>query len=514
MLKNYFWLSLFMLAGLTACSTFDDIEDLDNPDYEAEFAVPLIDTRLSMHDILENFEENASLTIDPDGLIRFRYSGDVITKSSAEVFAAINATVSQGVIPITSNRQALPFAAPSGLDMDRLDLKTGKLVYLIQNIHNESITVTFMIPEVTLNGVPFSFTTTVPAYSGTGDPPQTANLFTPIQLGGHLIQPVNDSIYIEYEAIDATGDMVTLGPTGLLINDLSFSYAEGYLGNQLYEGGRDTIVIDFFDNWVRGDVYFEEPKITFNFENSFGIPTRSIINLFNVFTVRGDVLPLESEFITNGIDFPYPTLDEIGQVKTTSFVFTKENSNIDIVLGAGPIAIDYDVNAFTNPEMNSTIRGFITDSSYYKVRVDVELPLYGNAVDFVARDTFDIDFSKFEEVKAAEFKLVTDNGLPLSIDVQGYFLDDNGMVLDSLLGSRERVINSAPVDGQGHVIQPKQQITYAPFDEARFAGIRDAKRLSVVAAFSTYNDGNVSVRVLADQQVQVRLGAKLKIKNE
>lgn len=511
MLKNYYWLSLFLLASFAACTTFDDIEDLESPAYEAEFAIPLLDTRLSMNDILENFEENATLTIDPDGLIRFRYSGDVITKTSAEVFAAINATVSQGVIPITSNRQALPFSAPSGLDMDRLDLKTGKLVYLMQNIHNKSVTVTMMLPEVTLNGEPLTITTSIPAYSGTGDPPQAANLFTPIPLGGYLIQPVNDSIYIEYEAVDTDGNMVNLGPSGLLINDLSFSYAEGYLGNQLYEGGRDTIIIDFFDNWVRGDVYFEEPRITFNFENSFGIPTRSIVNVFNIFTVRGEVLPLESQYITNGIDFPYPSLDEIGQIKTTSFVFTKENSNIDVVLGAGPVAIDYDVNAFTNPDMNSTIRGFITDSSYYKVRVDVELPLYGNAVDFVARDTFELDFSKFEKVKAAEFKLVTDNSLPLSVDMQGYFLDDNGVVLDSLLSARERVINAAPVDGQGHVIQPKQQITYAPFDADRFEGVRYAKRLSIVAAFSTYNDGNTSVRVLADQQVQVRLGAKLKV---
>ena len=74
----------------------------------------------------------------------------------------------------------------------------------------------------------------------------------------------------------------------------------------------------------------------------------------------------------------------------------RTNSNIDVVLGSGPIAIDYDVNADTNPEEDPSIRGFITDSSYYKVQVDVELPMYGNAIDFFTTDTFPINLGDFE----------------------------------------------------------------------------------------------------------------------
>ncbi|HMQ63591.1 MAG TPA: hypothetical protein PKE06_23105 [Flavilitoribacter sp.] len=497
---------------LSSCRQFDDLQDISSIDYEAEYAIPLVNTSLSLEDILVKLEDNSVIFIDPDGLIRFKYSGDVITKTSDEVFAAINETLAQyPVIPVLSKKQALPFSSPDGLQMDRLDLKGGTFIYAFNNPNTQPVSVTITLPQVTKDGVPMSFHVNVPAYSGSGNQPIGTNFLIPASLADYRIVPDQDSVYIEYEALTSSGASVNLSNFLVRIENLSFYYAEGYLGNQLYEGGRDTIEIDFFEKWIKGDIYFENPKITFNFENSFGIPTRSIINVFNIFTVRGDVLPLESEYITDGIDFPYPSLSEVGQVKSTAFVFTKNNSNIDVVLGAGPVAIDYDVNAFTNPDNNTTIRGFITDSSYYKVRVDVELPLHGRANDFIARDTFAIDFSNFTDVRAAEFKLVADNHLPLSVDVQGYFLDENGVVLDSLMNGQQRLVESGQVNADGIVSQPRQTVTFVNFPGDRFFGIKPAKKLLIVAGFSTANNGQGSVKVLANQNIDIRLGAILTV---
>lgn len=513
MLQKLLYGSLcLVLVALVACSRFDDLEELSGAEYNAEFAVPLIDTDLSLRDLLENFEENSSLIIDPDGVVRFKYSGDVLTKTSSEVFEEINRVLALVPITLTSDRRALPFASPDGLDIDRMDLKGGKFTYGLQNIYNQPVFVTLTIPEVTKNGTPLTVTASIPAYSGVGTPPSVANLFSPLLLEGYTISPAaNDSIYVEYTATDPQGNNVLLSTSSIiLIQDLQFSYAEGYLGNQLYEGGRDTIDIDFFDNWIRGDVYFEDPKITLNFENSFGIPTRSVVNVFNVVTVRQQVLPLESSFITNGVDFPYPSLNEVGQVKSSAFTFTKDNSNIATILGAGPVAVEYDVDAFTNPDMNTSIRGFITDSSYYKVRVDVELPLHGRALDFVVRDTFPVDFSRYDAVNSAEFKLVADNALPLSVDMQAYFRDENGIVLDSMLDGRQRVIAAAPANPDGISTGIEQKITFATFDAARFDRVRFAHDILLVVSFSTYNDGTQSIKVLADQAVNVRMGVKIK----
>ncbi|MBX2928189.1 MAG: hypothetical protein KF852_10170 [Saprospiraceae bacterium] len=511
---NKLLLILFLAASLSAalvsCSKLDDFSDFDTISGTAEYAVPLVNTDISLGDLLKNFEENSSLTIDPDGTLRFNYSGDVITQNSSFIFAAIQHTLSQfPIIPITSQRMALPFSSPGGLDLDRIDCKAGTVAYYFANPHPESVTATMTFPDVKRNGQPLRFIVTLPGYSGTGDLPFSTNILFPASVNGYTITSETDSIYIEYEAIRAGGISDTLANVLVSIQNLEFTYAEGYLGNFVHEGGRDTILIDFFDNWIRGDVYFEDPTVTFNIENSFGIPTRSIVNVFNVITVNGEVLPLQSSYVTDGIDFPYPAINEVGQVKSDRFVFNKNNSNIDVILGAGPIAVDYDVNALTNPDNNAGIRGFITDESYYRVRVEVELPLFGRASGFVAQDTIDINFGDLSTVDFAEFKLFTENELPLDIDLQAYFIDDNGAVLDSLLASPQRVVQGAPVNAQGIATTKVTRSTLIPFDAARFERVKTARRVVINAAFSTINNGTVSIKALAQQNIKIKLGAKL-----
>ncbi len=503
---------LYCLGALAlTCSKLDDFSDFDAVSGAAEYAIPLVDTDISLGDILKNFERNSSLTIDPDGTLRFNYSGDVITQTSNFLFNAIEHTLSQfPIIPITSRRMALPFSSPNGLDLDRIDCKTGNITYYVVNRHPESVNVSIRFPDVRRNGVPLQFQFTMPPFSGSGQAPFATNIFAPASAEGYTISSSTDSIYIEYEAIRVnSGISDTLASVLVSIRDLTFTYAEGYLGNFIHQGGRDTIRIDFFDNWIRGDVYFEDPTVTFNIENSFGIPTRSLVNVFNVITVTGAILPLQSPYVTNGINFPYPAMNEVGQVKTDRFVFNKHNSNIDVILGAGPVAVDYDVNALTNPDNNPGIRGFITDESYYRVRVEVELPLHGRASGFVARDTFDLNLGDLTGVDFAEFKLFTENELPLDIELQAYFLDAEGRPLDSLFNTQQLVVRSTGVNAQGLAVGKATQSQIVPFSDARFERIKTARRVAIAASFSTLNNGTRSIKVLANQQIRIKLGAKL-----
>jgi hypothetical protein len=497
------------LVLFVSCSKLDDFSDFDVVSGTAEYAIPLVDTDISLGDILHNFEQNSSLTIDPDGTLRFNYSGDVITQTSEFFFEAIEHTLAQfPIIPITSRRMSLPFSSPGGLALDRIDCKTGTFTYYVTNRHPESVNATITFPDVKKNGQPLRFQMTLPPYSGTGDAPFSTNIFSPASVEGYIIESDIDSVFIEYEAIRASGISDTLASVLVSIQNLTFSYAEGSLSNYQFAGNRDTIEIDFFDNWTRGDVYFEDPTVTFHIENSFGIPTRSLVNVFDIITVNGEILPLQSPHITNGIDFPYPSINEVGQVKTRSFVFNKNNSNIDVVLGSSPVAVDYDISAATAPQSEGT-RGFITEDGFYKVRVEVELPLFGRASGFVAQDTFDINLGDLSEVDFAEFKLFTKNELPLEVELQGYFLDENNQVLDSLFQMQQLVVQGAPVNSEGISTSFATKSTLIPFSEERLARIKPARRLLVNTAFSTLNGGANSIKVLAHQNVHIQLGAKL-----
>lgn len=502
-MKKIAWLFLLLTFCLASCSQYDELENLEGVKYDAEYAVPLVDTRLTMEDLLSEFEENATLMVGTDGLLRFLYSDEVVTQSSDDIFNQINSSLPP-IIPVTSTYQALPFSSPTGLEIDRLDFKGGQLLSFMQSASAQPLAVKATFPQVTKDNLPLTLQAALAPFGNKRDT---------VNLSGYRIQTLNDSVYVQYEARTLTGEQVKLGSFLINLKDLKFSYAEGYFGNFLYEGTRDTLIIDFFDNWVRGDVYFENPRITLNVQNSFGIPTRARVNKLDVITVKNEILPLESPYVTNGIDFPFPSMSEIGQVKTGAFSFTKENSNIDKILGAGPVAIDYDVDAVTNPNNDQNIRGYITDQSFYKINMDVELPLYGRASGFLTRDTIDLDLSKYDDVNEAEFKLVVDNGVPLEVTIQGYFLDNNNKIIDSLLTSPQTLVPGAPVDATGKAIGVQQKISYIPFEEARFVKIRDnATKLWLNAAFSTLNNGNTSVRILNTQDVRIRLGGKLGVR--
>ncbi len=511
--------TLFLLSAiglfLASCGQIDDLSDVDQVQYEAEYAIPIVNSEVSIQDFLQDFEENTTILVDPDGLLRFKYTGGIINATVEQVFENINAALPP-LIPVLEPGMALPLSQPEGIQIDYLELKKGDFIYVFESDIQEPIDVTITLPQITKDGMPLTFQHSLPAFeptSGNGLP-KISNILLPSSLAGYTILPENDSIYIDYVVVPAGGDRSkTLTNFFLRLQNLEFTYAEGFLGTNVYEGGRDTIVIDFFDNWVQGDVYFEDPVVTFFINNSFGLPTKSLINSFDIFTVNNEKLPLESEFVRDGIEFPFPALDQVGETKTKAFVFTKENSNIDQILGAGPTAIDYDVDAVTNPEGNQGIRGFITDNSFYSVQVEVELPLYGNIKNFAVSDTFDLNLDDFRDVNFAEFKLVTENEIPLELGLQGYFVIENGPVVDSLFDAEKMVIAGAAVDEEGFPNNVARNEVFSSFTGTRFESIKNADQLIIQTKFSTTSRGERSVRIVNTQNIAVKLGAKLGIQN-
>ena len=507
-MKNTYLLLMLIVSSL-ACSKLSNLEDWEVSNYQPEIAFPLVNSSTTLQEILESVEDLSDIVVDPDGRIRFRYIGDILTRTSDDIFGTLSSALPP-LIPDLSKKMPLPFNLPNGVKIDRVDLKKGNFVYYIENPNLEAIKVQVTFPQMLKAGQPYTFSVDIPAYSGSGARPSASNQLTPASIAGYSLIPKNDTVYIEYNAVTPSGASVNAGLFLVRITDLQFSYAEGFFGSLLYEGGRDTIGIDFFQNYIKGNIYFADPRVSFFLENSFGIPSRSIVRDFKVFTVDNRALNVESVFLRNGIDFPYPTINEVGQVKRDTFTFTTTNSNLDVVFGSGPIAVAYDVDAFTNPFGDTGLKGFITDKSFYRVQVQVELPLYGRVSNFLAEDVYDVDFSQYKNVKQLEFKVVADNELPLDIAIQGYFLSGSGQVLDSLLKPVEQIIPGAQTNAQGISTTPSSKTTLAGFDEIRFARIRTAKQLRLQASISTENSNpGKSVRVLAQQKVNIKVGAKV-----
>ncbi len=507
----FFALVLLHLAG---CKV-DELTSADAVSDEAEFAIPLGKIRTTVEDLLDNFDENTVIEIGPENVIHLVYRGDVLTQYAFEYLEEAAQSIPRIIPIIDTNFMVLPFSSPAVLEVDKAIYKQGTVKIAVHSTQYAGLVkLTVKLPQVFKNGVPFAIETTFNSPFTGGLPfigtevPGTA-----VDMTGYELIPENGNINVEYEAITegGAGDSIILDAVSLLNDSIFFSYFEGYLGNEVFNGGRDTIQIDFFENWTQGDVFFEDPVITINITNSFGVPTRSVIDTFDILTADEQRIPLQSEFIdtVDGIDFPYPQID--GDSAILTFDFDKTNSNIDTVLGSRPIALDYKVDARMNPDTNVALRGFISEESFYRIQVEVDLPLHGRAAGFGVTDHFNVDFSGYREVLEAEFKLIADNETPLDIIGQAYFLDGTGAILDSLFDAgTSTIVGAALVDNSGNVISPTSEISFVTFGAERFDKVRTAEKISLNAFFSTSNEGQQSVKALAGQEAEIRMGLKLK----
>ena len=505
-----FWLAVIVILSFFSCKTDpSDLQNLVLDDYSAEYAFPIFHAEVTLDEILSNVQENTTMTVEPDGEINLKYSGDFLGLGSEDIFDIVTAVVP---IPVTDTVVHADYDIPNSIEIDFFNLTQGQIGISYESRHEEDVDVEITIPQLTKNGEPYKWNGKI-EYEGD----------TPIQ-GGTLgsiadykLTSFGDTlITIRYEAIRESGVRDTLDNFFVVFLNLEYDYAEGFLGDDVYTVAADTIEIDFFKSWANGSVYFEDPKISLTVFNSLGFPIDGKFLFLDIITVKEDVLPLQSTFIDNGISINYPKLSEVGETAETTFSFDKDNSNIREVLGAGPIAVHYDLEAEPNPEGDTSIRGFITDKSEMRVQVDVELPIHGYADDFVVIDTFDVNFQDIdlENAEYAEFKLITENETPLAVKLQLYFADASYQILDSLLIPAQNVVESAAVNADGISMTAESKTIIQEFYKDRLNKIETAKNIFLISSFSTENHTNEqSVKILAEQSVSVRMGMKLGIKN-
>ncbi len=504
--------AILLLLSITACS--DLVEDLrvDEVLLEAEYAVPLVDSRVNLPELLGEIDEQVTLSIDPDGLLRFNYTDTVPSVTGEAIFTDLRNLGRALPIPITSRSRTLPFPLPGDASLDILRLKSGNFTYSLPNTYDVPVSVELTFPTLLRNGDPLRVSGELPAYSGSGTPPALTNATEPLDLDGYELDFTTGSLTINY-AIDGP-DGEELDPaTGTIavLSNLDFSYLEGYFGVQTYPGVDDVLRIDFFDNYLGGDISFVEPRITVTVRNSFGVPSRAVIDDLYITTVGGDTVAVEGSVVEEGFAFDYP--DQPGSQRFTSYVVDETNSNVLELISAKPVALNYRISALINPDEDTSIEGFLADTSSYAATVNVELPLYGAADDFRIRDSFPINLGdKYGEITTASLRLTTDNEIPFDLSLTGTFFDDQGNALADLTDGELLIIEASSVDAGGNATGSQQTTTDIPFTGDELQAIRGATTLILETTFATSDGGSRAVKVTDDQELRVRIGARLTVK--
>jgi hypothetical protein len=523
MIKNYM-LRVFLIAFsatliLGACqkSVFDEAELAD---HSAEFAFPVFSTSIELKDLMLNILNDTlsgdTIQINPDQTMTLYYSGDVAQKKATDIFTFFQT----GILPIADTSYYAPFEAPDSVKIYKVILSGGTAQVVILNTLPETVTGTFYIPQMTKDGVSFSMPFTIP-------PIPTFPWISPvIDLEGWELASDNNSLYFRYEAYLPDGTRVQIPESspgtagvGFVFQDMTFYYMEGYWGYEAYPLTKDTIEIDINQTSLQGDVHIVDPKVTMTVSNSWGFPTRGVVQYLSFIGRDGQEYELESTvFNGDSLDFNYPSwIDgEVGQTKDTHYFFDKTNSNIDDIFNAQPTSLIYEVVGVSNAQLDPNITGFITDSSVIKLRLAVEMVLEGSVRNFGADQTLNLNFGEFSDIdtsniESVEFKLVTENGTPIATKMQMYFQFAVGKNIDSLfIGDAPYVLEAAPIDGNGVATGITRTEQFIPMTAARFDRIRTATQGYLRTWFTTADGGNVPVKLLANQQAIVKMGLKVK----
>lgn len=504
---------LLLLAALALGIGCSDFTELEFEQALRTFAVPLLESESTFEDFFQSNQNATTVFIDEDNVATIRYEARPVLRYAADVIDPIDLNIP---IALPSNPTVLPLPVPGEVILERAILSGEELFFTFSADADEDVYVEFYITELSLDGETLRIKDTM-KYEGTS--PITAAIEN-FDLAGYTMNLPDGTLEIGYTATTASGVDIDLSSVVFLVSKrLDFTYLEGIWSNNRFEGGTDTITIDLYEDFLSGSLEILDPRIIAKFTNSFGVPVRGELPLFQVVTVDDQELAITSPILDQGIDFPFPDLsEEYTDIKDTTIVFDMSNSNLVDVFNARAKRVEYSLDLNVNPDDLPGVRGWIADSSILGIDVAVEIPVKGTADQFAAQAVVDIDITSLEpnpepnttvaRPRKIELHLYSENEMPIGITGQVFISRFGGTLLDAeLLPENSLIVEAAPVDGSGNASGVATNKLIMELEGALLDAFYEAQELTILANFSTSNNASVPVTITGDQVLKTNLSA-------
>ncbi len=402
---------------------------------------------------------------------------------------------------------------PNGGQLHTLNLKAGAISYNINYGVRENAQLVITLPYVTKNGVPFS--QTIPLNS---DHVNTTKATGSFNLAGYSFDLTGGGAKVNYlpativANVISSGNPVPINATDsikavITIDQLAFSYIEGYLGTQALNIPKDSLDFSFFKNPLGASISLADPKLTLKLKSSVGIPINGDLSALSVVAENNTVIPFTG--ITNPLVILSPS--SVGTTATTNIIIDKATTNVVQVLSSNPKRINYGMSGTLNPGGVTT--NFITDSSSISVSMDLDVPLYGSVSGFVIKDTIAFPVEAFQNVLSASLRTNITSEYPIGAEVQMYFLDAGHAVMDSIFdkGYKE-VVPPSIVDANGDLVSAAVQQADITVDAAKVEILKNAKYIVVASKLATSNNGATAAKFLSTYKMNVKLGITATVK--
>ena len=276
-----------------------------------------------------------------------------------------------------------------------------------------------------------------------------------------------------------------------------------------YNLGGANIDLDLAIDLNGGTVTFFDPKLRVYITNYWNIPLHFNITDMKYYTENDSVgKNVTGSFITDThiLNSPATLNDSV----STVLEMNTSNSNIDEVLSAIPNRIY--VNADVGTSGQST--PFDLNGAYdNKAEMEILIPLNLSMNNIAFTDTMDFDLGVNTDsvsITSLALNLDLNNGFPLGIKTQVYFLDSNYVIIDSLF---DKLLDILPADvNNGIVNTPSETKVTVDIPENKMDHVLNAKYLMPNLILRTTDAENfVPVKLYSTYDLGIKMSAKMNL---
>jgi len=528
-----FFLLSFILVGVTfslnSCyKSYFETDKYKLSDYEPNLAAPIVHSRLTIGDVLPE-EFGSYLNVANDNFVTLVYTSSKSSQRIGELFPIPDQAFTQNIIlssteagqinggSATLNKQGNENILTSGELFSSANLTGGNVTISITSNVPASGSVTITWPLILQNGnpmtqtIPLNYTNTVPVVAS-----------ATINLAGYTVDlsPNSGDFNALSYSISAnltngtgasSGQSVQVSST---FNSITYDQISGNFGTRLIDIDPDTTFIQLFSNAALPDIgIFDilQPSLKVSVSHDMLIQSQAEINQLLGYQFNNNVVNFNAPSLT-GAPLVLTSSSILGQPSSSSFVADWNNSTIKVLVDQKCPRLVSDIDVRINPNGGAISEALGT--SKFKIDKELQLPLRGLAFNFFVQDTADFSFGAIAgNVQKALFRIATVNSFPVDGKIQLYFVDDNYVVLDSLVSNSDsKIITAAPIDDTGKSIGITTKTLDLELDETRFTRLKDSKKILVRAYIASAENGNQNVRIFSDNFIDIKLGMQVILK--
>ena len=503
--------------------------------WNPSIAVPVGEANFLISDLLVNID--SGIIVGPLGGMSIEYEEnlDSVLASdfiSLEDYTEVFDLTPPGLVSVpvflngttlsNSENVSTSYDAPSGVEINTLNFKSGTLTLNVVSTFQHDATLNVTITDlVDVNSLPITRSLNL-LYEGNPSTSQTVSVdlsgysadFTG---GGTLTNSLRASIDATITGTGTPGNPIVGDETinlSLGLSDLEYENLTGYFGQDPLTSSSDSLLLKIFQSTNnQGSLSFSNPSLTFDINNSFGVPINiNFDNFETIDSITGQSSPLVLSEPSLAINTPLL----MGETRNTQLTLNNQNTtNIESILDVNPKYFKYDISAIPNPNGNTGQLNFIESGSKMVVKANLNLPFEGKAYGIKAKDTIDysLDGTDVSSVESLLFRSNVDNGFPISFSAQAIFTDDNFNPIFTLSDSPISLVGGANVDSEGKVTSSVNNITNVKLSQDQVNLLGNVEHIIIDGVINTTDYQNSTVKFYDSYGISLKLGFILEVKN-